>query len=494
LLKALDHEDGDDTCLFWQLTQGRGFSGAQRLKECKHKEKHKNNPGAHVDVVGFRPGDCRVDEGYVRGARPSEAGSKRKNPNGRRPNPNSGDLAEAGGDAVRFKPLCWGDWALTISSLSTAVIWASNLGDLSAPLDLCLFEKSGRYRTAIDEREGLGTCLSCDWQASDLPGLHYVGDVRGILLSRHWRRVFMFAPCTKMTLSGSQQNQERVRSHEMFWAGALFIWAWCCCCHAIMAEHSRSYIATLWRKQSFSFHPYQFRSATRPPEVETKETWFWVDGYKGPIVPNSAPNPPYHARAHLASSSDEKSRSPWGMAEVITAQLSPENVTVDGRVRPHFEIEMLRFRDLYAERWGESTIPVGWNDPMASPDVSTAWHPASTRLLYDCDHPLGSQAVGSWPQRCAICFSEQGHTLCIGCMGPCCADCSVCACQDAAPAALSPVSLKTLPSRIARGPTSSRSDPANTQVATPAQGLLPTPAAACSRSPRSPTHCPPSQF
>ena len=49
---------------------------------------------------------------------------------------------------------------------------------------------------------------------------HFVGDVRVILLSRHWRRVFMFAPCTKMTLSGSQQNLERVRSHDMFWAGA----------------------------------------------------------------------------------------------------------------------------------------------------------------------------------------------------------------------------------------------------------------------------------
>ena len=137
-LKALNHEDGDETCLFWQLTQGRGFSGAQRLKECRHKEKHKNNPGAHLDIVGFRPGDCRVDEGYVRGARPSEAGSKRKGPGGRKANPNSGDASEAGGDAIKFKPLSWSDWALTISSLSSAVIWASNLGDLHAPLDLCL--------------------------------------------------------------------------------------------------------------------------------------------------------------------------------------------------------------------------------------------------------------------------------------------------------------------------------------------------------------------
>ena len=172
-LKKLECEDGDECCLMWQLTQGRGFTGAQRLKECKHKYKHKNNPEAHVDLLGFRPGACRVDEGYVRGARPSEAGNKRKGPDVRRGNPTSGDPVEAGGDAVRHTPLCWGEWTLTISSLSTAVIWASNLGDLNAPLDLCLFEKSGRYRTAIDERKGLGTCLSCDWQASDLPCLHF---------------------------------------------------------------------------------------------------------------------------------------------------------------------------------------------------------------------------------------------------------------------------------------------------------------------------------
>ena len=455
----------------WQLTQGRGFSGAQRLKECRHKDKHKNNPEAHHDIVGFSPGACRTDEGYVRGSRPAEAGAKRKGPGGpgRRGNPTSGDAAEAGGDAIRHKPLSWGEWVLTISSLSTAVIWASNLGDLNAPLDLCLFEKSGRYRTAIDEREGLGTCLSCDVQASDLPGLHFVGDVTFILLSRQWRRVFMFAPCTKMTLSGSQHNSQRVHSHDMYWAGAMFIWAWCCCCCAIMAEHSRSYMAALWRKQSYAFHPYQFRSATRPPEVESKETWFWVDGFDAAITPNAAPNPPYFARVHHTSDSDEKSRSPWGMAEVITAQLAPEHISADGRVRPHYGSEIQRFRDRYADRWGAEHIPEGWDDPMARPrgcEAAAEWHPASTRLLFDCDHPNGPQSAGSWPQLCSVCESNGGHTLCVACYGPCCADCGVCACQDGGPP-LSPVSTKTMPSHSVGGASVVQTSPATSQVGSP---------------------------
>ena len=195
--------------------------------------------------------------------------------------------------------------------------------------------------------------------------------MRLILLSRRGRRVYTFAPCTRLTLSGSQMDQQRLESQEVYWAAAFFVWLWCCCCDAICAEHSRSHMAALFRHPTTRLHPYHFGAAacdSRMPEC--KETWFWTEGFSVELHATHYPNPPYHDRAHRSATSADASMLPWGFARALATQLPACAASaIVARSRPNFGFEFVALKLWFATAFGTEYVPEDWNDPMACPPM-----------------------------------------------------------------------------------------------------------------------------
>lgn len=137
--------------------------------------------------------------------------------------------------------------AAPLAYVSAAFVWSSQLGDPSAPLDLVLCESYGHCAAAIDEQEGrLGAALSVDVLPSrSRAGLHFRGDVRVILFSRRWRRVFAFPPCDHLAYSGSQYYASKLKD-GLSWYGLSFA-ALCFCAPAeiVVMENSRGLLEAL---------------------------------------------------------------------------------------------------------------------------------------------------------------------------------------------------------------------------------------------------------
>jgi hypothetical protein len=136
---------------------------------------------------------------------------------------------------------------LALAYASASFVWSSQLGDPSAPLDLVLCESYGHCAAAIDKQEGrLGAALSVDVLSSRAKsGLHFRGDVRVILFSRRWRRVFAFPPCDHLAYSGSQYFTEKLKD-GLAWYGLSFA-ALCFCAPAeiVVVENSRGLLEAL---------------------------------------------------------------------------------------------------------------------------------------------------------------------------------------------------------------------------------------------------------
>lgn len=128
-------------------------------------------------------------------------------------------------------------------------------------------EWSGKVREAFAERGH--DAISCDLEASALPGRHVVGDVRP-LLQEAWDLVIAFPPCTRLASSGARWFKER-RAEQ---ADAIkFFMA---CSHAraprIAVENPIGIMSTCFRKPDQIIQPWQFGHG------EVKATCLWLFG------------------------------------------------------------------------------------------------------------------------------------------------------------------------------------------------------------------------
>ena len=158
-------------------------------------------------------------------------------------------------------------------TVSSSFVWSSQLGDPTAPLDLVVGECFGYCGAAIDAQEGrLGAALTVDVKPSRAKvGLHYQGDVRVILFSRPWRRVFAFPPCDHLAFSGSQYFESKLAS-GLSWYGLSFA-ALCYCAPAeiVVVENSRGLLGECWRREAQILQPHEF-GLGRSGRAETKAT------------------------------------------------------------------------------------------------------------------------------------------------------------------------------------------------------------------------------
>lgn len=126
-------------------------------------------------------------------------------------------------------------------------------------------EYSGRVREAF-RRVGF-YAMSCDLEASLLPGEHYQGDVRDVLDSG-WDLMVAHPPCTHLASSGARwwplkqrQQKDAIKFVKLLLAAPI---------ECIALENPIGLLSTVLRKPEQIIQPWQFGDAF------TKSTCLWL--------------------------------------------------------------------------------------------------------------------------------------------------------------------------------------------------------------------------
>jgi len=131
-------------------------------------------------------------------------------------------------------------------------------------------EKSGRVRDAFT-RQG-HYAVSCDLLDTDIPGMHYQGDVRDLIFASeaNWDMVIAFPPCTHLAVSGARYFAQKMELQQS--SIDLFMMIANMDCPEIAIENPVGIMSTKWRKPDQIIQPWQFG------HPESKKTCLWLKG------------------------------------------------------------------------------------------------------------------------------------------------------------------------------------------------------------------------
>lgn len=126
-------------------------------------------------------------------------------------------------------------------------------------------EYSGVVREAFKERSH--HAVSCDLLDSEIPGLHYKGNIFDII-DQEWDMMIAFPPCTHLAVSGArwfkdkqQEQQEAIRFFMKLMDAKI---------PRIAIENPIGIMSTLYRKPDQIIQPWQYGHG------ETKATCLWL--------------------------------------------------------------------------------------------------------------------------------------------------------------------------------------------------------------------------
>lgn len=128
-------------------------------------------------------------------------------------------------------------------------------------------EYSGRVRDAFARRGH--DAQSCDLLFSESPGIHYQGDVIGLLDAIKWDLVIAFPPCTHLAVSGSRYFAEKKKDGRQQNGIDFFMeFTRLDCAWAI--ENPVGIMSSKYRKPDQIIQPWQFG------HPESKKTCLWL--------------------------------------------------------------------------------------------------------------------------------------------------------------------------------------------------------------------------
>lgn len=121
--------------------------------------------------------------------------------------------------------------------------------------------------------------MSCDLLPSDVPGPHYQGDIRHLLLLGGWDLAIFFPPCTFLCSSGLHWNTRRPeRAAQTEEALAFVRELMSCGVPRVAIENPVGCISTRIRKPDCVIQPWQFG------HPESKTTCLWLHNLPPPRI------------------------------------------------------------------------------------------------------------------------------------------------------------------------------------------------------------------
>ena len=111
--------------------------------------------------------------------------------------------------------------------------------------------------------------LSCDLEPTEIPGLHYQGDIRDIIEDK-WDMGIFFPPCTYLCAVGAVRWKEPGRKEMQQEALQFVQYLWQAPIPRIAIENPVGYLNSHWRKPDQIIQPYYFM------EKYSKKTCLWL--------------------------------------------------------------------------------------------------------------------------------------------------------------------------------------------------------------------------
>ena len=184
-------------------------------------------------------------------------------------------------------------------------------------------EYSGRVRDAFLRRGH--DALSCDLLDTEVPGPHYVGDVRD-LLDDGWDLMIAHPPCTDLAVSGAHAFGPKVADGRQAAALAFVQQLLDAPVPFIALENPVSIISSAIRKPDQTVQPWWFGHG------ETKATCLWLKNLP-PLRPTHVVDGREPRILSLGPSPDrwkERSRTYEGVAEAMAEQWGTAALTIQG--------------------------------------------------------------------------------------------------------------------------------------------------------------------
>lgn len=172
-------------------------------------------------------------------------------------------------------------------------------------------EFSGTVREAFRSRGH--EAVSCDLLPTELPGPHYIGDVRDIL-NDGWDLMIAHPPCTHLATSGARYfaNKQVEQAEALDFVRLLLAAP----IRRICLENPVSVISTQVRKPDQIIQPWQFG------HPEQKATCLWLKGLP-PLIPTNIIEERSHRLSNLApgpNRAKERSKTFQGIADAMAEQ------------------------------------------------------------------------------------------------------------------------------------------------------------------------------
>lgn len=174
-------------------------------------------------------------------------------------------------------------------------------------------EYSGAVRDAFIR--GGHEAMSCDLLPTEVPGPHYLGDVRDVL-DYPWDLMIAHPPCTHLSVSGAKHFEAKRMDGRQQSAVSFFMALARAPIPRIAIENPVCIMSRLWRKPDQIIQPWQFGHG------ETKATCLWLKGLL-PLTPTQIVEG-REARVHKMPPGPnrwkERSRTFDGIAEAMANQ------------------------------------------------------------------------------------------------------------------------------------------------------------------------------
>jgi len=174
-------------------------------------------------------------------------------------------------------------------------------------------EYSGTVRDAFIR--GGHEAMSCDLLPTEVPGPHYMGDVRDVL-DYPWDLMIAHPPCTHLSVSGARHFEPKRLDGRQQAAASFFLMLAKADIPRIAIENPVCVMSSLWRKPDQVIQPWQFGHG------ETKATCLWLKALH-PLVPTNiveGREPRVHWMPPGPDRWKERSRTFTGIAEAMAQQ------------------------------------------------------------------------------------------------------------------------------------------------------------------------------
>ena len=224
--------------------------------------------------------------------------------------------------------------------------------DHAQPLSVCGGEFTAACR-AENERQHREVTLSVDRRRSLVPGVHACLDMRLVLHRKHWRRAYLFPPCTHQTLSDTIGRPFKEQDGRMFFYILFVLWCYCTPALMLLTEQPRT------RIPDFFINPTQTINTSEMGDDDNKVVCLYERGRARLRTVAAAGGTSGHGRLYDYPNAEERDRwrSSWRrfprfVQGVVAAAHQPE----DGPA-PSFSA----LRESFAVQWHRAGLPVPYD-------------------------------------------------------------------------------------------------------------------------------------